>query len=320
MKCKICSKNTKKKIIFTRSKKKEKLFYCEKCDFEFFFYNPQKQLTNNKLNLSRLKKAGLKIPKKNEEFKNGLFQSKNYLKEFIKKSDLKKNILEIGCSLGYFLFSIKKFGCKNIYGLEINEEYRKYVNNKLNIRCERNLNIYKDNKIFFNKIFLFYSFEYIPKPVEFLQELFSLLEKNGEIILITPNKNDVLKNILSIKSYNNFFYDKNSINYFSVKSLKKLLSNLKQKSFKIYTKQGYSFINFFNWFLNNKPIASRLVGEDYLMEDLLFQIKKKKKSLIDNSLSINFYKLFKDFNNLFKKKLSKKNFGNQIILKIKKNV
>lgn len=318
MKCSICNKIPKKKNIITRSKKKKILFFCKNCDFEYFLHNPKNQLKKNRLNVSRLKKAGLKIPNKKEEFNNGLLQSKNYLKEFINKKDLKKNILEIGCSLGYFLFTLKKFGCKNIYGLEINENYRRYVNRKLNIRCERNLSAYKQEKIQFDKIFLFYSFEYVLDPTFFLKELLFLLKKNGEIILITPNKNDVLKNILSIKSYNNFFYDINSINYFSVKSLKNLLSKLGQKKYKVYTKQGYSVVNFFNWFLNNKPISSKFVGEDHLIHNLLLQVKKKKNKFIDNKLTKHFYYFFKKFDYFFKKKLCNENFGNQIILKIKK--
>lgn len=302
MKCNICKKKTQKKKIVTRSKKKKILFFCKNCDYEFFFHNPKAQLTKNKLNITRLKKAGLKIPSKNEEFKNGLMQSKNYLKHFINKNDKKKNMLEVGCSLGYYLFSLKKFGCKNIYGLEINEDYRKYVNNKLNIRCEREINIYKKEKIQFDKIFLFYSFEYISNPTFFLNELLSLLKKKGEIILITPNKNDILKNILSIKSYKNFFYDINSINYFSVKSLSNILKKLGQKNFKIYTNQGYSLINFFNWFINNKPIPSKFVGEDTLFQDLLGQVKRKKDNSINNSLSKDLYYFFESFNNSFKKK------------------
>ena len=59
--CKICSNKTKSKKVTTRSKKKTKIFICKICDFEFFSYDPRKNLERNKLDVSRLKKAGLKI-------------------------------------------------------------------------------------------------------------------------------------------------------------------------------------------------------------------------------------------------------------------
>ena len=88
--CKICKLKSKKKVIATRSKKKVNLFHCKNCDFEFFQHDPSKKLTLNKLNLTRLKKAGLKVPSRNEDFVNGLNQSKIYIDKYIKENE-KKN-------------------------------------------------------------------------------------------------------------------------------------------------------------------------------------------------------------------------------------
>lgn len=318
MKCKICRNKTKIKKTITRSKTYHQIYFCKSCDFEFFKYNPLKNLSENKLNIFRLAKAGLKIPKKNEEFLNGTLQSKKYLKEYVTKSDKTKNILEVGCSLGYFLNLLKKNGHKNIYGLEINEQNRKFVQNKLKIRCERELLNYKKDQIFFDKIFLFYSLEYILDPLNFIKELLLLLKKNGKIIIITPNKNDILKNILFNISYHNFFYDINSINYFSAQSLKKISKKIPNCKFHIQTKQGYSLINLFNWFINNKPIKSKFVGEDNHYLDFLSEIKKNKKNNLDTKISKKIFLYFKQIDLLYRKKLSDYNYGNQIIVEIKK--
>ena len=74
--CKICKLNSEKKMITVRSGEKVNIYLCKKCNFEFFSHNPKKKLFSNKLNISRLKQAGLKIPTLNEDFKNGTFSQK----------------------------------------------------------------------------------------------------------------------------------------------------------------------------------------------------------------------------------------------------
>lgn len=318
MKCKICKKKTKSKTVVTRSNEKKIIHFCYYCDYEFFSHDPIKNLSSNKLNISRLKKAGLNIPKINIEFKNGIEQSKNYLEQYIKKKDLKKYILDVGCSLGYFLYSCKKFGCKKVYGLEVNEINRKYVKKKLKIRCENNIKVYEKEKISFDKIFLFYSLEYVSDPLNFIRKLYLSLNKGGEIIIITPNKNDVIKNLLVEEHYINFFYDINSINYFSHKSLREILKELNFRNFKIYNNQGYSLLNLFNWFLNKKPMPSSWVGEDSLFKDFLNKINRNKNNFKDNFFSRRLSNFIIKINNEYKKNLKKNNLGNQIILKIKK--
>ena len=155
MKCKICSSQTKERKILTRSNNKKKLYFCKKCEFEFFSHNPKKKLTENELNIYRLKKAGLEVPHRIEEFENGTNQSEIYIKKFINKKDIKANILEIGCSFGYFLNALKKKGFKNIYGLEINKICNKFVNDKLKIECFSGLNELKKKSIFLTKYFCF---------------------------------------------------------------------------------------------------------------------------------------------------------------------
>lgn len=85
MNCKICNNKVIFKKVSTRSKLKKNIYFCKNCDFEFFNFDPKKNLTNNKLDISRLKKTGLKIPELNEDFKNGTIQAKEYVEKFIKK-------------------------------------------------------------------------------------------------------------------------------------------------------------------------------------------------------------------------------------------
>ena len=320
MKCTICDSKTIKEKIITRAKKKQNIFICNKCDFEFFLHNPYEKLRKNKLDISRLTKAGIKIDSITNQFKHGQIQSKNYIKQYLNNNDKKKRVLDIGCSYGYFLYEIKKFGCKP-YGVELNQKQKYFIKKKLKIRCEENIEKYQKENLTFDKVFLFYSLEYIPNPVNYISNLIQILSVGGEVIIITPNKNDILKRVIDNQNYKNFFYDENSINYFSIKSLEKIMKLLKVRKYKIKTNQGYSLINLFNWYVNGKPMKSSFVGEDNFFEDFLKKIKiSKDKKNKNNTKKIKneMLKFFVACEKNYEKILEKNRIGNQIILKIKK--
>lgn len=313
--CKLCKKISKKKIIKTRSKKKKILFYCIDCDFEFFKFNPDTNLKKNKLDISRLQKAGLKIPTRNQDFLNGLEQSKLHIKKFLNVKK-KFKILEVGCSWGYFLYLTKKKGHES-YGLELNKSRISFVEKKLKIACKSNLDYYENNHYKFDRIFLFYSFEYINDPLTFISRLYKILNKNGQIIMLTPNKNDLLKKTLQINSYNNFFYDDNSVNYFSVGSLKKIVSLSKIKRFSVKLEQGYSIVNFFNWFNFNKPFFTGFVGEDKFEDKTINHLSMNLKNKTPYNGAIKaLIKLIKKSSFSYKNLAIKNKLANKIILKI----
>lgn len=307
--CPICEKKSKSLKIYTRSKKKKQLYICNNCDFHYFKKEQNKNLKLNKLDDFRLKNAGIDVQKINQEFINGIKQSKSYIKKFI-PTQKKIKILDIGCSWGYFLYCCKKKG-HNVFGLEKNTIRRNYVRKKLKIDCRDTLKEFFGKK--FDKIFLFYSIEYIKNPINFIKNLKKYLNKKGEIIILTPNKNDHINNILNLKSYENFFYEENSINYFSLKSLKNLCKKL-SCNFKLELFQGYSVINFFNWFYHQKPFFTGYVGKDEYIEKLILHLKKNTN--IKFKFKKNLIKFINYLDNKFKKLVKSQNISNAIILKI----
>ena len=143
-----CIKNCKTKYVITRSKKRSLLYYCKKCDFEFFDYAPDKNLKNNKLDFTRLHKAGLSVPNFNEEFSNGLVQAKEYISKYLSKSDKNENILEIGCGTGIKLDFIRKELkiLKNCIGIDLSKKAIKY--GKKNFK---EIKLYKMSSLDINK-------------------------------------------------------------------------------------------------------------------------------------------------------------------------
>ena len=161
---------------------------------------------------------------------------------------------------------------------------------------------------------MFYVLEYLYNPVEYLTFLTKMLKVGGKIIIVTPNLNDVLKDVWKIKGYLNFFYDEHAVNYFSIKSIKRLMKKINISNFKVTCKQDYSIINHFNWYLNERPITTNMVGGDYFVENLINKFKNEKNKL---NLSNKIINLINKFDANYKNILNKNNLGNQIKLLIR---
>lgn len=315
-KCKICKKEIKPKIIITRDKSKAKLNYCEYCKFAFLTGNSFKNISNNKLNLSRLNFKSLKQISIKEDFKNNYLQTKTEYKKFFEKKLKGKKILEVGPSWGALLSYAKKKGIKP-YGLEIDKKKCKFINSKLKIECHDNYNYYKKNNLKFKRIFLFYVIEYFYDPLKEIKNILDLLDDDGKLIIITPNYHDVLKNVWRNEEYINFFYEKNAKNYFSIKSLQKIFKKMKIKNYNTHSVQGYTLLNNINWFFNGTPNKSNSVGSDNMIKKLEDKLTSSFKLDKKNIKKINV--LLNKADEIYKKICEKHEIGNQIHVEIKKN-
>ena len=157
------------------------------------------------------------------------------------------------------------------------------MNHKLSINCAQYLSELAPN-ILFDRIFLFYSLEYVPDFKSLLHQLYCRLTPGGMIVLHTPNLNDLLLEHWNVESFKNFFYDDHSINYFSVKSIHNLLNSLKFTNYDLITEQGYSIFNHLYWFINGQPSSSPFVGSDIFLQSL-----KDKLALLSPSNPIRPY-------------------------------
>jgi len=312
IKCSICDSEAQSRKIVVRSGKEMEIFHCNECDFDFFDLDPTSLLAEDKLDESRLKSAGLDIPSIDKDFDNGTKQSLRYLDEFISEKDIGTNILEIGCSVGYFLKLLQEKGV-NPYGVELNINRTKYVNECLNIPCFDTLEKCEASEVKIKKIFLFYVLEYIPNPVDYFKRLIAMLDEGGSIILVSPNLDDFLKDAWQNPGFGSFFYDECAINYFTFNATKQFAEALPAKSYQLYTKQGYSFINHTSWHLTNKPRTTGIVGGDIFIEDIVKIFNNSRVSFKKDSI-----KLLEDFDSQYKKLLEKHNYGNQLYLVINK--
>jgi hypothetical protein len=313
--CTICEGLVKKRMVKVRSGKKLELHHCSNCSFDFFIHDPSEALSENKLDGSRLKSAGLDVPTIELDFHNGTQQSKSLLQEYLDHSDKSCNMLEIGCSIGYFLKLMKDFGCKP-YGVEINASRSNYVNTILDIPCFTDLTQIEERGIKFKKIFLFYILEYVPDPVVYLARLIDLLEVGGSLICVTPNAADTLIDIWDNKGFKDFFYDEYSVNYMSLQTVKVILSKLNYTQADVVTRQGYSFASHLNWYFTEKPKTTGIVGGDNFISDISTQLiqTSKNKNLWEKQYSVatEIAELLQKFDTDYRAILEAEDCGNQI--------
>jgi 2-polyprenyl-3-methyl-5-hydroxy-6-metoxy-1,4-benzoquinol methylase len=303
-------------MINVRNGKQFALWHCSSCDYEFFAHDPSHALAANKLDESRLKAAGLDIPTLERDFANGIEQSRPYLAEYIDDSDRGANVLEIGCSWGYFLKLARDAGAKP-FGVEVNAIRAQYVNDQLVIPCDTSLDACEARGIKFRKIFLFYVLEYVPSPVAYMQRLMSLLEPNGKLIVITPNLNDSLKDLWRNEGFRRFFYDEYAINYMTPRTVEVMLARLSKRDSIVTTRQGYSFVNHISWFLTQAPRTTGVVGGDNFVRaiDALLRPDEADATKSDTARQVlagDLAGLIERFDVEYRRILERGRYGNQI--------
>lgn len=313
--CSICGETASARAIKVRSGKYMTLWHCGACDFDFFAHDPTQNLAANKLDESRLKAAGLDIPAVERDFENGIAQSRPYIPEYIEPADRGGNVLEIGCSWGYFLQLAAAAGVQP-HGVELNTVRSAYVNEKLGIPCDDTLEACEARGRRFRKIFLFYVLEYVPNPVAYLKRLVHMLEPNGALVMVTPNLDDTLKDLWRNQAFGRFFYDEHAINYMTARTIDRLLERVQGVRAEVTTRQGYSVANHLSWFLTNAPRTTGVVGGDNFVRGILAQLRPAgavpgrdgRRSELAERLA----KLLEAFDVEYRRTIEAARFGNQI--------
>ena len=136
----------------------------------------------------------------------------------IEKTTNAKNILDIGCSAGGFLDCAKSSGWKT-YGVELNEKEAAYADEKgHNIHNEllENINFTQD----MDAVTLWDVFEHLKDGFGYLEQIKSLLSKNGVIFMQIPSADSLAAKILQEKC--NMFDGIEHVNLYSYKAIEKL--------------------------------------------------------------------------------------------------
>jgi len=312
VKCSICDAAATDRLVTVRSGKQLTLWHCAPCDFDFFAHDPSANLAANKLDESRLKAAGLDIPTVERDFANGLAQSRPYIAEYVEPADQGANILEIGCSVGYFLSLARDAGARP-YGVELNTQRAAYVNDTLGIPCDVTLEACEARKLRYRKIFLFYVLEYVPDPVAYLQRLVDMLEPGGALIVVTPNLSDTIRDVWGNEAFRRFFYDEHAVNYMSMNAVERMVAKLRKSAANVESRQGYSFVNHASWFLTNAPRTTGVVGGDNFVRDMTQALTAG-----GTALGARLRDLLAQFDAQYRAAIEAARFGNQVRFVVRK--
>lgn len=313
--CSICGEAARSRSVKVRSSKDMTLWHCVGCAFDFFAHDPRISLAANQLDESRLKAAGLDIPAVERDFANGTAQSRGYVAEYLDATDRGGNVLEIGCSWGYFLKLAQAAGAKP-YGVELNTIRAAYVDEQLGIPCDTSLEACEARGLRFRKIFLFYVLEYVPAPAAYLNRLARMLEPGGALVLITPNLDDALKDLWANEAFGRFFYDEHAINYMSARTVERMFAQVQGVTPQITTRQGYSFVNHVSWYLSNAPRTTGVVGGDNFVAGIFGLLQpsdgRSGQDARRAKLTARLAELLSAFDHEYRLAIEAERYGNQI--------
>lgn len=170
-----------------------------------------------------------------------------------------KRILEVGCSAGHFLKTIKPH-VGEMVGLEFNLENATYVRKHLGI------DVYTEPiektdlpKKHFDVIFCFHTLEHMKDPLQFLKSIKPYLKEGGMVYIEVPNLDEGTLSLYHNTAYEDFYYREVHLFYFTPKTLMQLFRKAGYTG-KVLPFQWYSFVNQMHWLLANAPQKSGYDG------------------------------------------------------------
>ena len=262
---------------------KRRVLKCADCTFIFL------EQSNKKLNAyysekDYRKKFGPNIKKTSspqEIFETYLPFQKEIIKEIASIIKPNMKILDIGCSTGHFLHSIKGLA-KTRVGLELNKQAVSFIKRRLGFKVySEPIERAKIKEGPFDLITVLQTLEHVPKPISFLKNVSRHLKPTGYLYLELPNIEDALLSIYKNQSYAGFYFREPHVSYFSKGTLKRLVESCGFEG-NIKTVQRYNFLNHLNWILTGEPQKSFVEGNQLPELPIDSQIDPRIRGELDN--------------------------------------
>lgn len=170
-----------------------------------------------------------------------------------------KRVLDIGCSAGHFLATVKPF-VKEAVGIELSRDNAAFVRKKLGLKVYTTPIEETDlPKGHFDVIFCLQTFEHIPDPAHFLESLRPYLKKGGVVYVEVPNRDEGTLSLYHNKAYDDFYYHDAHLFYYNPKTLARMFKKAGYVG-EVLPFQWYNFVNQMHWLLANGPQRSGFDG------------------------------------------------------------
>lgn len=213
-------------------------------------------------------------------------------RQFNQFSDLINNTtkyLEVGCSFGGVLGHVYANKPKICHAVEPNELDASFILEQM-----PDVHIYNTDFLnakiesdFYDVIASFEVLEHVISPFSFLKNAYNVLKKSGVIHFEVPNHNDVMIKYFNNSNYNNFYYHRAHIHYFTPESLLELAKHVGFEG-EVIGFQMYPFSNNVHWLINKGPQSSAEIALSQPLPhraDSEDQIGKKVNNFFENIYS-----------------------------------
>lgn len=288
IRCNICcSKKGKliKKGVFGNPR--QNIYKCETCGHVYLAPlledKDERKFYGNEYSDFLLARGDTKNINPVEHFKKNKPEAKRRIRDIKRFLSLKKSVLEIGSSSGFFISEIRGL-VRQAVGIEPSGSHREF---SLKKRLPAYSEISEVAGKKFDLIFMYYVLEHIKDPVNFLQSLRNLLKDASSMLIFeVPNVNEALVSLYKSPAYGAFVWQRAHYSYFSVEVLKRLL---RKANFEAEFKpiQRYDISNHIHWLVEGKPGGAGKYSHVF-SEALNNEYKKclKKNWICDSVLTI----------------------------------
>lgn len=249
--CILCKSESKKLIATKTRDSNDSVCQCLKCSLIQLSMIPKEEEQKKFYDEDMQTKLILKKISTKDLEKRTLVDTQRRIEMIKKRFDRKSFVLDLGSGYGFFLKALKANGFKCI-GLEISKG-RRHISQKVTkvpVITEK-IDSPSKTKVRYDLITLFHVIEHITDPVKLCQDLKTYLKENGMLIVEAPNAKDHM--LLKSKKYQEFFWQRAHISYFTPKTLSKVLIKAGFGNIKITGIQRYSFENAIHWLRFGEP-------------------------------------------------------------------
>lgn len=251
-----------------------KMYRCEECETHFLYPRPQsvelQEYYDGAFREEVHTESYYDFESLDRVFKRFLPEARTRVKRISEDLNKKDEILEIGCSVGYFLDSVSD-KVRSVCGTEWDKKAQNYIQNRMG---GKNIEVASNPEDFhkqFDKIFMFHVLEHIEEPIDFLKNLKSLLKKNGKIYMEVPNVDDVLVKTYECDAFKDYYYKKAHLYNFNEKGLAYIFKNAEYQ-YQIDFIQRYDLSNHLYWLAKGLPggkgkyadILGNAANEEYI--------------------------------------------------------
>jgi len=186
------------------------------------------------------------------------------------------DVIDVGCGSGSFLNELNSVA-KSVAGIEPCLPYRISLNDS-GYNIYPSIVDYLENNTHnnFDLAFSIQVIEHVENPKKFLEDISLLLKPGGEIIISTPNRNDIMMSLL-YDEFATFFYRTQHRWYFDADSLCNIANYAGLEIVELKYVHRYGMSNTLHW------LRDRLPCGDKRIETINFDADSCWKSYLENS-------------------------------------